>query len=114
MLLDPSHPTTVYTAHDVETDVNAGRFSAPVIFGVALAAFGAAIVAFVLWLRRTADGRDPKDRGLDSPIDDERPPICPTCGVTMLPAALSAGDGRTGDWICVECEETGAADEAGV
>jgi hypothetical protein len=23
---------------------------------------------------------------------DDRPPICPRCGVTMVPAALSAGD----------------------
>jgi hypothetical protein len=41
--------------------------------------------------------------------DDLRPPICPVCGVTMVPAELSAqraGDGE-GDWICVECEETG-------
>jgi tRNA(Ile2) C34 agmatinyltransferase TiaS len=38
-------------------------------------------------------------------VDDERPPICPVCGVTMLPATLSAGEAR-GDWICVECEET--------
>jgi len=43
------------------------------------------------------------------PLDDERPPICPVCGVTMLPAALSAREGGDGDWICVECEETGEA-----
>jgi hypothetical protein len=39
--------------------------------------------------------------------EEERPPICPRCGVTMLPAALSADDDRTGDWVCVECEELG-------
>jgi len=39
-------------------------------------------------------------------VDDDRPPICPTCGVTMVPAALSARDGVDGDWICLECEET--------
>jgi hypothetical protein len=39
--------------------------------------------------------------------DDLRPPICPVCGVTMVPAELSAQDARDGDWICVECEETG-------
>jgi len=45
-------------------------------------------------------------RTLDTPgMDDERPPICPICGVTMVPAALSARD-ASGDWICVECEET--------
>lgn len=40
-------------------------------------------------------------------MDDDRPPICPVCGVTMVPAALSAGYGHVGDWICLECEETG-------
>jgi hypothetical protein len=46
-------------------------------------------------------------------VTDERPPICPTCGVTMVPAELSAEpDARDGDgdWICVECEETGEPD----
>jgi hypothetical protein len=39
-------------------------------------------------------------------VDDERPPICPTCGVTMLPADSSAHDAPAGtDWVCVECEE---------
>jgi hypothetical protein len=37
--------------------------------------------------------------------DDDRPPICPRCGVTMVPAALSAYDKREGDWVCLECEE---------
>jgi hypothetical protein len=36
---------------------------------------------------------------------DDRPPICPRCGVTMVPAALSADATREGDWVCVECEE---------
>jgi hypothetical protein len=40
-------------------------------------------------------------------MDDERPPICPSCGVTMVPAALSTFDQREGDWVCLECEETG-------
>jgi hypothetical protein len=40
-------------------------------------------------------------------VEDERPPICPVCGVTMVPAALSAADAHTGDWVCLECEETG-------
>jgi hypothetical protein len=30
---------------------------------------------------------------------DERPPICATCGVTMVPASLSAVEERAGDWI---------------
>jgi len=38
-------------------------------------------------------------------VDDD-PPICPFCGVTMVPAALSAGS-PDGDWVCLECEETG-------
>jgi hypothetical protein len=47
-------------------------------------------------------------------IDDERPPICGACGVTMVPAALSARDpdGDGADWICVECEETDDPDGA--
>jgi len=40
--------------------------------------------------------------GVDS---DDRPPICPRCGVTMVPAALSANDDHEGDWVCLECEE---------
>ena len=38
-------------------------------------------------------------------VDDD-PPICPFCGVTMVPAALSAGGSRA-EWVCLECEETG-------
>jgi len=40
-------------------------------------------------------------------VDDERPPICPACGVTMVPAALAAQKESGGDWVCLECEETG-------
>jgi hypothetical protein len=43
-------------------------------------------------------------------VDDERPPICPVCGVTMVPAALSAQKEHAGDWICLECEETSEPD----
>src|SRR4051794_20299580 len=32
---------------------------------------------------------------------DDRPPICPRCGVTMVPAALSADDKHEGDWVCL-------------
>jgi len=28
----------------------------------------------------------------------------------MVPAALSAHEGRAGEWICLECEETGEPD----
>jgi hypothetical protein len=58
VLLDPAHPTTVYTARDVETNVNAGRFSAPVIFGVAFATLGAVMIAFAFrWRRKFAEPR---------------------------------------------------------
>jgi hypothetical protein len=39
-------------------------------------------------------------------VDDDRPPICPRCGVTMVPAALSADD-VDGDRLFLECEELG-------
>jgi len=39
-------------------------------------------------------------------MDDERPPICPACGVTMVPAALSATSDGARDWVCAECEES--------
>lgn len=39
--------------------------------------------------------------------DDDRPPICPRCGVTMVPAELSAVGETEGDWVCLECEELG-------
>jgi tRNA(Ile2) C34 agmatinyltransferase TiaS len=42
-------------------------------------------------------------------MDDERPPICPVCGVTMVPAVLSAGEAR-GEWACLECEEAAEPD----
>jgi hypothetical protein len=37
--------------------------------------------------------------------DEDRPPICPTCGVTMVPAALSAEEDIDAEWVCLECEE---------
>jgi transposase len=45
-------------------------------------------------------------------MDDERPPICPACGVTMVPATLSAQKAPAGEWICLECEETADRDGA--
>jgi hypothetical protein len=41
--------------------------------------------------------------------DDGRPPICSVCGVTMVPARLSAERSVEPDaeWVCLECEETG-------
>ena len=47
-----------------------------------------------------------------SGVDDERAPICPTCGVTMAPAALSAQEPHDRDWVCLECEETAEPDTA--
>ena len=38
--------------------------------------------------------------------EDDRPPICPVCGVTMVPVELSADEAKKGDWVCLECEET--------
>jgi hypothetical protein len=38
-------------------------------------------------------------------IDEDRPPICPVCGVTMVPAELSAHLARRRDWVCLECED---------
>ena len=40
--------------------------------------------------------------------DNDRPPICPRCGVTLVPARLSADDKHDGEWVCLECEELGA------
>jgi hypothetical protein len=34
---------------------------------------------------------------------DDRPPICPRCGVTMVPAALSAGDEHEVDTLEGPC-----------
>jgi ribosomal protein S27AE len=41
--------------------------------------------------------------------EKDRPPICPRCGVTMVPGALSADDEHEDDWVCLECEELGEA-----
>ena len=46
-----------------------------------------------------------------SPPNDGRPPNCPACGVTMVPAELSAWSARDRDWACLECEETTEPDE---
>jgi hypothetical protein len=54
-----------------------------------------------LW--RTA--RPPTAPRSSGRLPDE-PPICPACGVTMVPAALSARDDVDDDWVCLECEET--------
>ena len=58
----------------------------------------------VLVARSRADSRDRAGSPSMTPLT-EQPPICPTCGVTMVPAALSALEQHDTDWICVECEE---------
>lgn len=40
---------------------------------------------------------------------DDEPPICPACGVTMVPGELSAF-GPVEGWVCLECEESGEPD----
>ena len=57
--------------------------------------------------RLTPDARSPRHTSV---VDDERPPICPVCGVTMVPVALSAQRAREGEWVCLECEETAEPD----
>ena len=48
----------------------------------------------------------PREGGDTHGVDkDDRPPICPRCGVTMVPAALSADENHEGEWVCLECEE---------
>jgi len=37
--------------------------------------------------------------------EDDRTPICLRCGVTMVPAALSADEEHEGEWVCLECEQ---------
>lgn len=39
--------------------------------------------------------------------EEDRPPICPVCGVTMVAAALSVRPARDEEWVCLECEERG-------
>jgi hypothetical protein len=43
------------------------------------------------------------------PARDE-PPICPVCGVTMVPAELGERPAPDAEWVCLECEETGKPD----
>jgi hypothetical protein len=65
-------------------------------------------------LRETGLARDLRDhsgtlaqalRNTHDVDADDRPPICATCGVTMVPAALSADQDYEGEWVCLECEE---------
>lgn len=53
-------------------------------------------------IRNTGPGERGDTLGVEK---DDRPPICPRCGVTMVPAALSADENHEGEWVCLECEE---------
>jgi hypothetical protein len=52
VLLDPNHPTTVYTVHDVETNDNAGIFSLTGLFGVGMSLAGVGILVWIARLMR--------------------------------------------------------------
>jgi hypothetical protein len=53
VLVDPKHPATVYTSHDVAVRYDAG-FGALAIFGIVLAVIGFLGLAFLLWLQHLA------------------------------------------------------------
>jgi hypothetical protein len=53
VLVDPAHPATVYTVHDVRSGDNAG-FGVLAAFGLVLAALGIAGLAFFAWRWRRA------------------------------------------------------------
>jgi Bacterial PH domain len=53
VLVDPHHPTTVYTAHDVAVRYDAG-FGPLAIFGIVLAVAGFLGLAFLLWVQHLA------------------------------------------------------------
>jgi hypothetical protein len=57
VLLDPAHPTTVYTVHDVASNDNSGLVSVVGFFAIGLVAFGAVILAVSgwIWVRLGAD-----------------------------------------------------------
>jgi hypothetical protein len=50
VLVDPAHPASVYTVHDVESNDNAG-FGVLAAFGVVFAALGLVGLGFFVWLR---------------------------------------------------------------
>jgi hypothetical protein len=43
--------------------------------------------------------------------DEVEPPICPVCGVTMVPTELSSLPQADAEWVCLECEENGETDQ---
>lgn len=50
---------------------------------------------------------DGLERALIRRDTNDLAPICPRCGVTKVPAALSTDGDAEGDWVCLECEELG-------
>jgi hypothetical protein len=54
VLLDPAHPTTVFTVHDVATNDNSGMFSIVGLFGVGMIVLGVVCLAFTVWGRGRA------------------------------------------------------------
>ena len=52
VLVDPSHPTTVYTVRDVERGTNTGLSSPVLWLGVVFAGLGLAGLAGLAWLVR--------------------------------------------------------------
>lgn len=57
VLLDPSHPATVYTVHDVAINDNSGVLSIFGLFGIGMIALGLASLAFIFRIRRDARQR---------------------------------------------------------
>jgi hypothetical protein len=53
VLVDPKHPSTVYTTHDVDVRYGTG-ISGSLVFGVVLAVIGLLGLAFLVWLKRLA------------------------------------------------------------
>lgn len=63
VLVDPKHPTTVYTAHDVTVRYNAG-FGPLAVLGVVFAVLGFLGLAFLLWLQHLAAVARSRFRGM--------------------------------------------------
>ena len=52
VLLDPDHPSTVYTVHDVDTRQNAGVFSIIGLFGMGMVVAGSGLLLYLVTLAR--------------------------------------------------------------
>jgi Protein of unknown function (DUF3592)/Bacterial PH domain len=71
VLVDPAHPTIVYTVHDVDSNDNAGVFSVVGIVGMAMIVLGLASLVFVMRMRRAHQRRWQK-KATSAGIDVER------------------------------------------